>query len=144
MTHPDPSPPGETDPNAERWICACSVIGDVGDHRVKLCRGHQEIVDKTVERAAVEISDLRCQKAGLEAMLCDAQAEIAEIRTALAAKEQECTIFRALLRRCEAALRPFAEAYRAAFRRTGDLNTVPACRPNDFARAAELIPEQDT
>jgi hypothetical protein len=138
MTHPsDPSPPGETEnPNDERWICACSIEGDPGHHRVKLCRGHQEIVDRTVE-------DLKLRIAGLEALLVDAQEEIA-------AKEQESILLSASLRKCEAALRPFAEAYRNAKAQGAPCAELLAgeekgkARVGHFWRAAELIPEENT
>jgi hypothetical protein len=57
----DPSPPGETedDPNAERWVCACSVEGEPGHHHVKLCRGHQEIVDRSVADLRANLSQAR-------------------------------------------------------------------------------------
>jgi hypothetical protein len=57
----------------------------------------------TAER---ERDDLRLAKEGVEALLCDAQKEIAELKAALDGARLEVDELRATLR-------PFAEAYRA-------------------------------
>lgn len=77
-----------------------------------------------------ELEDLRLAKEGVEALLCDAQAEVEELKWKLEL--------------AYAALRPFAEAYRywASRRRPG--NTCLPIPFDELARAAELVPEKKT
>jgi hypothetical protein len=78
-------------------------------------------------------------------------AQIANLQERLAAKEEECTLLAASLRKAEAerdaaldALRPFARASREARRHIGFDHPVKAAlflEQGHFVRAAELVKE---
>jgi hypothetical protein len=100
----DPSPPGE--------------IATATELRA-IARNLGPVDRALVEAAATRLDDLIRQKAGLEALLVDAQEEIAELK---------------------AALRPFADEERYR-KRVGYPRVIGR---KHFVRAAELIPEQNT
>jgi hypothetical protein len=121
----EPSPPGETEnieaditerlQRAAPFMRATGNAGIVGQHA------------NTCEEAASVIDDLRRQKTGLEALLVDAQEEIAAAEMTIA----DLQVAREEMR---AALRPFANEHRWA-------SIAPRAA---FARAAELVPEENT
>lgn len=85
-----------------------------------------------IVRAVNAYEDLQARITGLESMLCDAQEEIAELRNAHETMTREIALYKA-------ALRPFAEAERAV--RRGEQGNVDLIA---FARAADLLPEENT
>jgi hypothetical protein len=76
----DPSPPGEAEDLVKRL--RTPVYIDVDMQRECL---DPDSTEKLMREAAGLIEDLRLQKAGLEALLVDAQEEIAELKPALKA-----------------------------------------------------------
>jgi hypothetical protein len=113
MTHPsDPSPPGETSVSATELRAIARNLGPVD-------RGLVEAAADQLDASRREIDDLRLQKTGLEALLVDAQEEIARLK---------------------AALRPFAAVYRT-MKATDQAMGARHCDVKHFARAAELVPE---
>lgn len=137
MTHPtsDPSPPGETSVSATELRAIARNLGPVD----------RALVEAAADQLG-EIADLRLQKAGLEALLVDAQEEIADL-TALVEQGSKLHVAMASrVRDLEAGLRPFAEAKRRI-----EANNPPGWKPQsarvdwaDLVRAAELTPEQNT
>lgn len=85
--------------------------------------------------------------AHLDGVIADQRAEIERLRSQLEAKEAECTLLAASLRKAETALRPFAgwqrkygaEVIRMLYH--GDMIGPHPAR-QDFARAAELVPQE--
>lgn len=133
MNYPtDPPPPGET---GATYSCGTPMTL-VGQQVQALQAEIAELRDK-LRAAEMNLSDLRdclaqneelsARITGLEAMLCDAQEEIGELKGKVAARDD--------------ALRPFAHVYRV--QKPADYADGVALG-KFFARAAELIPEENT
>ena len=164
-----------TSPTTEQEIAGNIVerllesLREVRCNRQPFTPEHADCVCRLTNAAAEVIETIRLQKTGLEALLCDAQQEIAELRSLaeirttqrdaaeaqvrelrkrneeldewLSNANRESAKQRAAAETYCAALRPFAEAYRVARQRMD--TTDQHVSPHHFARAAELIPDTD-